>query len=170
MQRLWDWTVVSQSDSHTLPVIQSRLQVSRSTCLSATHCRKLCVQVSVCVCVCVSLYVFMWLRMCVCVSVPALLSILMTGGMMNGTESVVFILGRITQSGSHPGLQSQLLGQHWDTHHLTHALNRRLHASCMHTDMERRCSQYTVDSYTKHCGKLNQSHLKWFSRVPEIRT
>lgn len=46
MQRLWDWTVVSQSDSHTLPVIQSRLQVSRNTCLSAS-----------CVCDCWSVYI-----------------------------------------------------------------------------------------------------------------
>lgn len=100
-----------------------------------------------CVCECVTASVYVIED--VCVSVPAFLSILMTGRMMNGTESVVFILGRVTQSGSHPGLQSQLLGQHWDTHHLTHAPNRRLHASCMHTDMKRRRSQYTVDLYTK---------------------
>lgn len=35
----------------------------------------------------------------------ALLGILMTGRMMNGTESVIFILGVIIQSGFHPGLQ-----------------------------------------------------------------
>lgn len=62
MQQPKDWTVVSQSDSHTLPVIeQSRLQVSHNTLLSAPHQQQtLCV----CVCLCVEMFTWLWWVLC----------------------------------------------------------------------------------------------------------
>lgn len=55
---------------------------------------------------------------------------------MNGTESVVFILGFITQSGFCPGLQLQTLGPHQVTDYLIGSLSR-LNTSRIYSHIKR---------------------------------
>lgn len=131
-RRLCNWAVISQSDGHVLPVIQSRLQVSMSICYAAEW-----VRYANSACACVNVYVIFCAFRC-----TALQNVIMSGLMMNGTPRVIFILGLMIQSGFCAGLQPDV----WETHYLIGSLNRRLNAS----RMERGHSQRSVDSYRLH--------------------